>query len=51
MVLYACGNDWCCELVLRVSKGFPTSEPATSRVYYAQQGLVEEEEGMASTIC
>ena len=50
MVIYACGNDLCCDLVLRVSKGFPTNEPAESRVCCAQQGLVEEE-GISSTFC
>ena len=50
MAIYACGNDFCCDLVLRVSEGLPTNEPAESRVCCAQRGLVEEE-GMSSTIC
>ena len=50
MAIYACGNDLYCDLVLQVSKGIPTNEPAESRVYCAQRGLVEED-GMSSTIC
>ena len=50
MAIYACGNDWCCDLVLRVSEGLPTKEPIESKVYWAHRGLVVEE-GMSSTIC
>ena len=50
MAIYACGNELCYDLVLRVFEGLPTKEPAESRVFYAHQGLVEEE-GMSSTVC
>ena len=50
MAIYAWGNYLCCDLVLRMSDTLPTNEPTKSRVYCAQQGLVEEE-GMSSTIC
>ena len=49
MAIYACENEWCCDLVLQVSEGLPTKEHVESRVYCAHQGLVEEE-GMSSTI-
>ena len=50
MAIYACGNYYFCDLVLRVSEGLSTNEPTKSRVCCAQQGLVEEE-GMSLTVC